>query len=241
MAWCALVLGVLAGRGSAQDAAPASDATAETRGQVIVALKDGSRLVGTIVVEDEAGITLRTGSGVELRLPREALQSVEAASSTPADGPRDPSPEAPPPGDPNDSRLMFSPSGRPLRAGSGYFSDHYVLFPGFAYGLTKNLSVAAGVSTVPGLGLSEQLFYGSAQLGFRLSDTTSFSVGGLYTAGVDDELEAAVGYGIAAFGPPDRSLSLGLGVAATPHEEAILDPRPATTWAASGTGPASPS
>ena len=64
---------------------------------------------------------------------------------------------------------MFAPSGRPLRKGDGYFSDHYVIFPGFAYGVTDNLSVSGGVSIVPGLGLDEQVLYLSSSVGWRLS------------------------------------------------------------------------
>jgi hypothetical protein len=65
---------------------------------------------------------------------------------------------SPSPGlDPNYSRLLFAPTGRPLRAGDGYFSDYELLFPGVAYGLTDNVTLAGGVAIVPGLGLGEQL------------------------------------------------------------------------------------
>ena len=67
--------------------------------------------------------------------------------------------------DPNYSRLLFAPTGRPLAKGDGYFSDYELVFPGVAYGLTDNLSLAGGVSVIPGLGLGEQLFYVSPKLG----------------------------------------------------------------------------
>jgi uncharacterized membrane protein len=65
---------------------------------------------------------------------------------------------------------MFAPTGRPLGKGNGYFSDHYVLFPGFAYGLTKNLSVAGGVSVIPAIGISDQVFYVSASSAWKLGE-----------------------------------------------------------------------
>ena len=208
----ALVLAVTAAAarvGSADDAPPV----------VTITLKDGGTLVGTVVQEDETSVTLRTASGTELKLPREAIASREA---------RDPKARtaASPLSDPNDSRLMFAPTGRPLGKGNGYFSDHYVLFPGFAYGLTKNLSVAGGVSVIPALGISEQVFYVSASSAWKLNDTTSFALGGLYAGGPDDEINGGAAlFGIATFGHSDRSLSLGMGWLAAREEEYTYGPR----------------
>jgi hypothetical protein len=186
---------------------------------VTITLKDGGTLVGTIVAEDEGGVTLRTTSGVELKLPKQAIASREAKepkSEAPANGP---------PTDPNESRLMFAPTGRPLGKGNGYFSDHYVLFPGFAYGLTKNLSLSGGVSTIPGLGLSEQIFYVSASSGWKIHDKAAFAVGGFVTAGQpEDTFGAAALFGVSTFGPPDRSLSAGLAFLAVREEEYLFDP-----------------
>jgi hypothetical protein len=197
----------------------AGDVAPQAPETVTVVLKDGSRLVGTIAAEDDAAITVHTASGVELRLARDTIESVEH-------GKRGETPSAAPPTDPNDSRLMFAPTGRPLGKGNGYVSNHYVLFPGFAYGLTKNFNVGGGVSTIPGLGLDEQLFYGTAQAAFRPSEKTAFSVGGLYTkAGGDDDLEAVVAYGVTTLGRPARSLTLGFALASTPEEEPQFDAR----------------
>lgn len=200
----AALLGALPG--AAGEVAPAPD-------QVTVTLKDGGRLVGTIVTEDEAAVTLRTTSGLELRLLRDAIASVEPGRGANGGVP-------PPPTDPNETRLMFAPTGRPLGKGDGYFSNHYVLFPGFAYGLTGNLGLAGGVSTIPGLGLDQQIYYVSTQLGWKLSPKAALSFGGLYAAGAEEELGAAVLFGVTTLGRPDRSLTLGLGLASTREEEA---------------------
>ena len=47
--------------------------------------------------------------------------------------------------DPSYSRLMLAPTGRPLAEGDGYLSDHYVLFPAVAYGITDNVSLLGGI------------------------------------------------------------------------------------------------
>jgi hypothetical protein len=134
---------------------------------VTITLKDGGTLVGTVVQEDETSVTLRTASGAELKLPREAIGSRELRGANPR------LPAASPFSDPNESRLMFAPTGRPLGKGNGYFSDHYVLFPGFAYGLTKNLSVAGGVSVIPANGISDQVFYVCASSAWNSAKASS--------------------------------------------------------------------
>jgi len=130
-----------------------------------------------------------------------------------------PSPEATPasarPSDSNDTRLLLSPTGRPLGKGEGYFSDHYVFFPSVTYGLTNHLSIGGGVSALPGLGLSDQLFYATSKLGRRFSENLAVSGGALYAQGGEgeDAENLGVGFAMATFGKPDRSLTLGGGVA----------------------------
>ncbi len=198
----------------------AGEAPRQAPESVTVVLKDGSRLVGTIATEDDVAITIQTASGLELRLARDTIATVEQ-------GRRGEAAAAVPPTDPNDSRLMFAPTGRPLGKGNGYVSNHDVLFPGFAYGMTRNLNVGGGVSMLPGLGLDEQLFYGTAQAAFRPSEKMAFSIGGLYTKGGEggDDLEAAVAYGVTTFGRPARSLTLGFALASTPESEPQFDAR----------------
>ena len=198
---------------------PVAAAEDPAPGVVTITLKDGGTLVGTIVAEDETAVTLRTRSGVELRLPREAIASggtgMEAI----------PTPPTSRLGDPNESRLMFAPTGRPLGTGNGYFSDHYVVFPGFAVGLTPNLSLSGGVSTIPALGLSEQIFYLSASAGWKLGDKAALAIGGFATSGLhpEESFGATALFGVASFGPSDRSLSVGLALLALREEEYTYD------------------
>ncbi len=191
--------------------------------EVVITLTDGGRLVGTIVREDEATLTLRTTSGLELPLARGAIQKVDPASPSAPSALGSPAPTVAELSDPNDTRLMFAPTGRPLGKGNGYFSDHYVIFPGFAYGLTDNVSVSGGVSIVPGLSLNEQVLYVSSTVGWRLPNKTAFSLGGLYATGSEASEAGALLFGVGSFGSSDRSLSVGLGLAATRNEEYYFD------------------
>jgi len=117
--------------------------------------------------------------------------------------------------DPNYSRLLFAPTGRPLKKGDGYFSDYELMFPGIAVGLTDNLSIAGGVSVIPGLRLDEQVLYVSPRIGWNLSDKAAVSAGVLYAAVPEDDGtdDLAVAFAVGTFGGRRRSLSVGLGLA----------------------------
>ena len=175
---------------------------------IAVALRDGSRLVGRIVSEDATSLTVATSDGLEVVVPRASVVSMTDVGE---DG-RSISV------DPNYSRLLFAPTGRPLKRGDGYFSDYELLFPGVAFGLTDNISLAGGVSVIPGVGLDQQLFYVSPKVGFNLGDRASVAVGALLAGagGGDDDSESAyIGFAVGTFGSPKSSLTFGLGLGDT--------------------------
>ena len=200
---------------AAADEAPLPSAQATpsgetpTAGVVTVLMKDGSSLRARIVDQDANRLRLVTVGGLAMEIPRTSVDRIE--TGTAADAPRR--------SDSNYTRLLFSPTGRPLGKGEGYFSDHYVLFPGIAYGITDNLSIGAGVSVVPGLGLNEQVFFVAPRFGKQFSDRFALSAGVLYAhagsgdIGADGDL--GVGFTMATIGRPDKSLTVGLGVART--------------------------
>ena len=171
--------------------------------EVTVRLKDGSVFVGTIVSQDERWLEVLTRSGVKVEVPRTSVASIDelgrdktAAADTAHD----------------DSRLFLAPTGRPLRKGEGYFSDHMVLFPGLAYGVTDNFTLAGGVSAVPGIPLGEQVAYFTPKLGARIGRDLSVSVGGLLATGFD-EGSVQVGYLVTTFGTSSTgSFTGGFGV-----------------------------
>lgn len=176
-------------------------AAEEKPGEVTVRLKDGNEVVGRIVSEDDQTVELATASGASVTLPRATIVSMRPTGGGVPD--------------PNDSRLVFGPSGRPMRKGEGSFSDYYILFPGVSFGLTDNVTLMGGISAVPGIGLDEQLYFGAVKLGKRFSDTRAASVGYFYAkAGVEEvENGAGIGFAVLTLGRPERSLSAGFGLA----------------------------
>lgn len=188
---------------------PAQAADAPGAEVVAIRLKDGSLLRARIIDEDQTRLKIVTVGGLAMEIARTSVDRVERGE---ADAPR--------PSDSNYTRLLFSPTGRPLRKGEGYFSDHYVVFPGVAYGLTDNISVGGGLSVVPGLGLGDQLYYGTARVGKQFSGRVAVSGGALVARGGESETDAlGLGFVTATLGKPDKSLTVGGGVTRTVSEE----------------------
>ncbi len=198
--WVAVLYVLVAGLAGAAEA---------TDKVVTVELRDGSRLVGRVVSEDDTSLKIETTGGLEVTVPRSSVVSMTAAGERSIGV------------DPNYSRLMYAPTGRPLRKGDGYFSDYELLFPGVAYGLTDNFTLAGGLSVIPGIGLDEQLFYISPKLGFKLSDRASVAVGALLAGaggGDGDGGSAYIGFAVGTYGTRKHSLTVGFGIGDTSDE-----------------------
>ena len=103
--------------------------------EVVVVLKDGQRLRGRLVSQDERGVTIES-SGSRLQLPAASVRSLAFPGSEAAEGPR--------PRDPNRTRYLYSPSGFMLRQGEGYLSQTELLITSVGVGLTDWLTLQAG-------------------------------------------------------------------------------------------------
>lgn len=175
-----------------------------------VSLKDGTILVGRIAEEDVTHLTVLTLEGLTIRIPRSSIVSMRE-TAPPAAGQFTRS-------DPNYSRLMFAPTARPLRRGDGYFSDHYVAFPGVAYGITDHFSLSGGMSIVPFVGLDEQVFYASPKIGFEVSEKLARGAGAAY-AGGGGEGGVGIAFALATVGRPEKSFTAGIGFAGSRESE----------------------
>ena len=168
-----------------------------------ISLVDGTDLVGRVVAEAQDSLIVVTSAGTEVRIPRAAIVALELAAASTAAGRRGRP-------DPNYSRLLFAPTGTPLRQGEGYFSDYYVVFPGISYGLTDRLSLMGGVSVVPAVGLDEQLFSVAPRIGLYVSDQYAVSIGTLLVA-FGGEGSGGIVFAIGTRGRPDKQVTVGLG------------------------------
>ena len=169
---------------------------------VAITLTDGTQVQGTILRQDKTHITIATSSGLEVKVPRDSIVSTRNIKSS--NGALTHS-------DPNYSRLMFAPTGRPLRRGQGYWSNYYIFFPGITYGLTNQISMTAGLSVFPGLGLGDQLLSLAPKIALYQNDDFALSAGTLYMS-ISDEGGGGMAFLVGTKGSPDKSFTAGLGL-----------------------------
>jgi|SaaInlStandDraft_2_1057019.scaffolds.fasta_scaffold02250_2 hypothetical protein len=169
---------------------------------VAITLTDGTQLQGTILRQDKTHITIATSSGLEVKVPRDSIVSTRNIKSSNGALTRS---------DPNYSRLMFAPTGRPLRRGQGYWSNYYIFFPGITYGLTNQISMTAGLSVFPGLGLGDQLLSLAPKIALYQNDDFALSAGTLYMS-ISDEGGGGMAFLVGTKGSPDKSFTAGLGL-----------------------------
>ncbi len=206
MRWLILLVGLLATTDTGPVLAQAADTQQQEPKYYEFMLTDGTRIVGQIRRETSEKVIAISPQGVRFEIPRHLIRSRWTVSEV---GPSQY--ERP---DANYSRLLLAPTGRPLRPGEGYLSSHYLVFPGFAYGVTENLSVMAGFSIIPGFGFGDQMKYIVPRIGWRSGERLSFSAGTLLmSADADgDGGSAGLGFVVTSFGEVDRSLTVGLGM-----------------------------
>ena len=169
---------------------------------VAITLTDGTQVQGTILRQDKTHITIATSSGLEVKVPRDSIVSTRNIKSSNGALTRS---------DPNYSRLMFAPTGRPLRSGQGYWSNYYIFFPGITYGLTNQISMTAGLSVFPGLGLGDQLLSLAPKIALYQNDDFALSAGTLYMS-ISDEGGGGMAFLVGTKGSPDKSFTAGLGL-----------------------------
>ena len=178
---------------------------------VSISLTDGTQLEGTITQETETHILVETLSGLEIKVPRTSIVAIKKRHAGAFSRP-----------DPNYTRLMFAPTGRPLRRGDRYFFNHYVFFPGMAYGFTDRFGVAGGLSVIPGLGLGEQILSLAPKFGLYASGDVALSAGVLYMK-VADEGAGGMAFVVGTKGSPDKSFTCGIGLGYIAEEGEDVD------------------
>jgi len=179
---------------------------------VSLRLTDGSELTGRVVAVDDTSLTLLTFAAARVLLPRGSIASWRAlAGRVTSTGFRR--------ADPNTSRLFFSPTGRTLPRGSGYFADYYLFLPVAAFGVTDRVMLSGGMSIIPGL--SSQLFYVAGKVGVYDSPDAALAVGGFW-ATVPDESDGSLGMGylVTTLGSDDHAVTLLAGYPFTTRQVA---------------------
>lgn len=120
---------------------------------------------------------------------------------------------------PNVSRLLISPTARPLEKGTGYYQNIYVFISGAAYGITDNVAITGGFSMIPGLGITDQLYFVSGKYGRQVGENHYLSggIGLVSVGGAEDAL--VFGYGNYTYEFNRGSLTTGLTGFNLPSED----------------------
>jgi hypothetical protein len=182
---------------------PGTDTTVGSPRLYRVSLNDGSELIGVILRQTTDSLMIRTGANLIFAVPRQQLAELKELSGAFVDGEyRRP--------DPNQSRLFFGPTARPVSG--GYFADYELFFPFLSFGIADIFTLSGGMTLFPGA--PDQLYYIAPKISLPLG-TDNFNLAGgiLYTnitSGVTGG--AGIAYGVTTLGSRDASLTFGLGM-----------------------------
>jgi hypothetical protein len=169
-----------------------------------ITMKDGSSIVGTITSSTVDTLVVQTGSGIVMALPRRVITGMEKLRGAFVNGEYMRV-------DPNGARLLFGPTARPLKGGSGYFAAYEIFFTYLSVGVGDFLSLGGGLTLFPGA--SDQIFYLAPKIAFSSKDDMfSGAVGAFYmnvTAGSANGL--GIFYGAGTYGTPKAGITIGVG------------------------------
>ncbi|MEO9887491.1 MAG: hypothetical protein ABJR05_09205 [Balneola sp.] len=171
--------------------------------QVTVTLSNGNTYVGSVVSVDEESAGVQTKDGV-FNFRYERIESVKIYNpDDKSSGWRD---------NPAKNKLFISQSGKMLDSGSGYYQNTYIFLSNFSYGLTKNISIDAGFSMIPGLGIDNQLFTVGAKVGTSFNNTLSISGNIKYYKVFDVDQGITSVFGSATYSKKQLDLTGGAGI-----------------------------
>ncbi len=182
--------------------AEAQPETADTLQTVRVVLVDGSSQVGMLVEESADAVSIRSAAGVTMSIPRDRIRSIVDVGSTRFFRL-----------DPNVSRLLFAPTARAVPRREGYIADYWLFFPFVAYGAGAGVTLAGGMTLIPGV--STQLVYLAPKFSVIDRPRGGAAVGVLAITAVGDLSDEDFGfagllYAVGSLGSPTSSASLGI-------------------------------
>ena len=187
-----------------------------------ITLEDGTTLIGKITEiradqikfqTDLGEITIATSKITKIEEIKESKEVTKTEEVKPTEVVKE-EPAAPAVTDkdwfpnPNRTRLLVGQNARSLKAGDGYFFDLWLFFPGLAYGITDNISIAGGVSILPDV--DDQLFYFTPKFGFPAAENLDLAVN--VTIFRLWEETFYFGQGMMTYGTDDASVTFGLGL-----------------------------
>jgi hypothetical protein len=170
-------------------------------------LNDGSRLYGVVESEDDSEIVFRTTSGAVVRAPRDRIVSIRPVTGRIVKGEfrRE---------DPNNTRLLFGPTGRTLRRGETYLGVYEFMMPFVQVGITDRISIGGGTPLVFAPGASNRPYWVTPKVSVFSRGGTHVSAG-LFHALDFDNHGVGVAYGVMTRDLESGSFTIGAGMGYT--------------------------
>ena len=178
----------------------------------VIRLRDGSSIVGRITEIGTDTVKFAASSGTLSIARTDIIELREVAKTSMRQGEVWPA-------NPNATRLLFSPTGRMLEKGEGYFNDTYLFLLSVHGGLTSRFTLGGGLSVLPLDDFADNALFIMPKIGVVASPKFNLAVGalaGFVGAAFDDNAgDASFGvlYAVGTAGSPDASLSFGTGLA----------------------------
>jgi hypothetical protein len=183
-------------------AAQVSETTAAAADTVYeIRLRDGTVLVGRIVADAGATVTVQTQAG-PITVQRDQVVSITERTGRVVNGQLWPA-------DPHATRLFFAPTARAVPKGEGYFGVYELFFPFVSFGLTDRFTISGGTPIIPEY--IGQIFYLAPKYEVIRTPSASAAVGVLALFAPEEELDGSAGliYGVGTLGGSDNSLTVG--------------------------------
>jgi hypothetical protein len=203
-----LVFGV-ASRGAAQRIPVDSLAVGDTAVRHVVRLRDGSSVVGRVSSVSRDSIRIQMSQG-ELSLAKTGIaevRQVRAGSIRNGEYWFE---------NPHPTRLLFSSTAIPLEKGSGYYSNAWLFMHTFALGITDRFTLGGGGTTIPGVALTDNLFYLLPKYTILSEERTKVALGALvgffpFNDDANDEVTSGgLLYAVGTTGNRESNISFGL-------------------------------
>jgi hypothetical protein len=168
---------------------------------VSVRLADGSVLYGVLERTDADSVIVH-GAGGRLAFASSRVRLVRPAGDVhkAADGTTEYwFPNS------NTTRLFFSPTGRTLGRGEGYFASHEVVLGSVAIGVTDRVTIGGGSFIVPNSGF----WFVTPKVGIVRGEKVNVSAG-MLLGGVGDET-GGIGFVAGTYGSEDHNVTFAVG------------------------------
>ena len=168
----------------------------------VIELEDNSTLYGYIISRGQDALSIRTVAGLTIEIDAFLVRSITEASGQLVDGEYWSE-------DPNNTRLFFAPTSRPVVNGACYVGTYMIILPFAGCGLGDRFTIAGGAPILFG---KLKPFYIAPKLTLLQTENLGLAVGSLAFAGFDDDSDVVgIAFGVATFGSSDRALTTGLG------------------------------